>query len=258
MTEHKSLETIVKERFGFHRGFHSKERPENSLEAIKAALPFEPYDIEFDVTLVGSELWTGHPPQKPLDRLEEVLPLFKGKKTYPKVDLKLDLAKPCSVQIDPLVDRINRADLAFVLVNMGGVKRLNYQMKIDAQDYFAAAMRGNERVRLNVDLANFEDQIGGDVKEYINGLGGAAFSTCPEIYESDWEVEACLAEGCEIPQIHFHIWPRDWPDVPEPQINEGTIREALVLEERYPIKVYFDMDPRRVESLDLKRLGFEG
>jgi len=83
-----TLEEILKTRFGHHRGIPENGHVPNSFNAIKDAVDTHPPFVEFDISLIDGTLKTGHPPQRPLDTLSDVLDLFEHTKTYPKIDIK--------------------------------------------------------------------------------------------------------------------------------------------------------------------------
>jgi glycerophosphoryl diester phosphodiesterase len=253
-----TIERIVGERFGIHRGLASEDNPENSLGAIKAALDLRPFMVEFDVVLVDGAVRTSHPPQGPMDLLKDVLALFKGEKTFPKVDIKVPGISFVSI-IDEVLGLISAAHLDFTLVNIG-VKRGERDSNIAqmaAERHFVERAAGNKgSTGLNIDLNRYRAVgeggnpvfFGAAVNKHVEALGNV-FSVSPEIHEDDWELTAGFARRHGIDQIHF--WLRGWPDVPEPKVAEETIRKALTLEERYPIKVFFDIDPRHIIGLNL-------
>lgn len=244
MQKELPLEEIVKERFGIHRGIASKENPENSLEAIKAAVECEPPFVEFDVVLVDGEVRTGHPPRAPMDRLEKILPLFSGVRPYPKVDVWLRTSPDFSL-IDLVLADLESVDLPFVLIAIGHEK--STPRIVEAGRYLARRIGDNPKIRFNIDLRYYRGMEAEAIDHHVTNLGSAVFSISPEIHQSDWEETARFAEKHQIEQICFWLWvPPDAP--PERQVSEETLWKVLALEERYPVKVYFDIDPRWIEG----------
>lgn len=243
MTEQETLEKIVKERFGIHRGLSSKDHPENSLGAIEAAIALEPFMVEFDVVLADGVVRSGHPPHGPMDRLDEILSLFSGVKTYPKVDLWLNTS-PDSSLIDLVLADLKLADLPFVLLAPGHLEPASQIM--DAQCRLAQRIRDNPKVRLNIERREYRETGAEAVDRHIARLGPALFSISPEIHRADWEETARFAVKHRVKQIHFWLWGP--PDIPNPRVSEVTVRKALALEEQYPFKVYFDINPIYIEG----------
>lgn len=243
------LEEIVKERFGIHRGIASKENPENSLEAIKAAVECEPPFVEFDVVLVDGEVRTGHPPQEPMEKLEEVLPLFERKKPYPKIDIKLKKGEPYPPIIDRTVKIINLLRKDFTLINIGGRGTgIGRDFFMQVEKYLATKTRDNLKIRLNIDLARYRPargEIDEGIKEHVRSLGNFIYSVSPELFVKDIDEVAQFAQEYRIPYIVF--W-RSCPNVPKG--SRETIRAALALEDRYPVKVFFDINPTFIKGFD--------
>lgn len=241
-----ALEEKVKQRFGIHRGIESHHAKPNSLKAIEQAIRFAPPFVEFDVMLVEGVIETGHPPQEPLDKLGKILPLFEGKKTYPKIDIKLN-KEPYSVVIDAVLRLINQVDIDFVLINISGEKVRDYLMR--AEKYLAMRVKDNTKIRVNIDLARYRSsrcEIDEGIKKHVEGLGDTVYSISPEIHEEDWEKNVKFAEEYQIMNCCF--WLRGWPDEPNPNVTEKIIREALGLERKHSIKVYFDINFKYVEG----------
>lgn len=255
MSKELPLEEIVKTRFGIHRGLVSEGNPANSLGAIRAAIVLDPPFAEFDVGLFNGAIGTGHPPDKPQDRLEEVLPLFGEKKTYPKVDIKL-MGEPFRPVIDAALPLIKQTRINFVLVCFSTLKskeniRRDYFMQAEA--YFAEKVGPTQKIGLSIDLARYRPPRGAinggfGIREHVGKLGGLVYCISTEIHEEDRERVAQFAQEHKIGQLHF--WLRGWPDVPNPSVSEETLRPALALEDRYPVKVYFDLNPAFIEGFD--------
>lgn len=244
-----TMDDLIKQRFGIHRGL-TEAYKENSLEAIKAAVALKPPFVEFDVMLVNGVVRTGHPPGKPLDGLEEVLYLFEGKETYPKIDIKLKDDKPYSAVIDKVLRLVSQRHINFVLINVSGEDR-DYVMQ--AENYLADRARDNQKIRMNIDLARYggpKYEIGECIEKHVEKLGDVVYSISPEIHEEDYEVIAKFAEKNLIRNVCF--WLRGWLDNPNPKVKEETIRKALDLEKEYNIKVYFDINPKYVMAQDVK------
>lgn len=258
-----SLEEIVRKKFGFHRGFASEKYPENSLGAIRDAINREPPFVEFDVTLVDGEVWTRHPPREPLDKLDEVLSLFEGKKTYPKIDVKL-MGEPPPPAIDSVLSLVKQTRINFVLINVGlglgkRTKRAigNYRdYFMGAENYFATKVGNDPRIRLNIDLERYRpvgEEIDNDIESHVRGLGPLVYSISPEIHDEDRELVAQFVGRRKIGKLVF--WLRGEPDVPNPKVTEETIRAALALEEKYDLEVYFDINPSFIAGFDILKLG---
>ncbi len=240
----------IRERFGIHRGLTDNVYKQNSLEAIKAAIDLNPSFVEFDVMLFDDEVKTGHPPQQPLEEFERVLYLFKNKKTYPKIDIKLTKNKHCFAFIDKVIGVINQTRINFVLINVGGYGTRMQFMR--AEKYFDKKVRDSHRIRLNIDLARYrnpEEDVDKGIRKHVERLKNIIYSISPEIHEENMKIIAEFAKKHRIKIICF--WLRGWPDVPKPRVAEEIIRNALVLEKNYPIKVYFDINPWHVNGLSL-------
>jgi len=246
-----SLEEIIARRFGIHRGIESPYAKSNSLKAIRAAVALEPPFVEFDVMSSDSGIKTGHPPQESLDDLEDVLLLFEGKATYPKVDIKLRSSEPAYPTIKKVVGLAKRFNIHFALVNIsadiaGSGAR---EFIMHAQNRFAEIVRGNPKLRLSIDLARYRDprtKVDEEIREHVRRLGNIVNSIASEIHEDDMEDVAEFAEEFAIGNITF--WLRSWPDVSHPKVAEETIRRALQLEEKYPLKVFFDINHTSVKD----------
>lgn len=254
LMEKAPLGKIIRERFILHRGLKSKTYEENSLDAVKAAVELEPLFVEFDVMYVNKEVRTGHPPQKPLDRLEDVLPLFEGKKTYPKVDIKLTTMDNITYAIDAVLDMINHYNLNFVVVNIGQIKEngkiIDGEIIMRVQSYLAEKVRNNPKIRLNIDLAKYVGRGGRPnerTRSHVKRLGDVVYSISPEIHEEDAEETLRFAEEFRIHNVQF--WLRGWPDVPNSKVAESTIRKILKLEKKYHhVKFFFDINPAFIEK----------
>jgi len=251
------IEELVKEKVGFHRGLVSEEHSENSLGAVREAVNLGPFCVEFDVTLVNGEVWTKHPPQEPLDRLEEVLPLFEGKETYPKIDIKL-MGEPPSPAIDAVLSLVEQTRIKFVLINLGlGLGRRtkkaigNYRdYFMGAENYLATRAGDNPKIRLNNDLERYRparEKIDNGIESHVAGLGTFVYSISPEIHDEDGEMVAQFAKRHKTGQLVF--WLR------EPKVTEETIRAALALEEKYDLEVYFDINPQFIVGFDIVKLS---
>lgn len=251
--EEAPLDKIIEKRFIFRRGLKSREHKENSIEAIKAAVNLEPLAVEFDVMYDGKEVRTGHPPQKPQDRLEDVLLLFDGRKTYPKVDIK-STRDNIMHTIDAVLDVINHCNLNFVLVNIGQIKEkgkiIDGNIIMWAQNYLAEKVRDNPKIRLNIDLAKYVGRgrrPDERTRSHVKRLGNVVYSISPEIHEEDAEEIVRFAEEFRIHNVHF--WLRIWPDEPNPKVAESTIRKMLKLEKKYPnIKISFNINPTYIKK----------
>ncbi|MDA2922749.1 hypothetical protein MYX07_05810, partial [Patescibacteria group bacterium AH-259-L07] len=245
-----TLSQIVKQKFGCHRGHNFDFHEQNSLNAIKSAIAQNPPFVEFDIVYQNGAIKTGHPPQRPLDKLEDVLKLFPNTKTYPKIDLKLPNDGSDFIFIDTVLKLISQADIPFVLISIGaaikqGKKR---EIFIQAYQYIAEKIKDNPKIKLNLTPAKIKKTrnkpIDKRTKIHIQQLAESIYSLDLEIHEDDWTETAEVAEEYQISYIQF--WLRSWPDVSHPQVNKSTIFKVLELEKHYPVKVYFDINPEYI------------
>jgi len=219
---------------------------QNSISAIKAAIELSPVFIEFDIVFdpLTKRAMTSHPPQKPLDELELILQSFKGKKTFPKLDLKLK-EETYKEFIKIIIKHINDFG-TYVLVNLSGFHG-EKMMKIE--EYFASKIKDLDFVQINIDLARYRksnqllnEKILKHIEQIKEKIGGIS----PEINEENWELVAELAEKFGIQKIYF--WLRGWPDVKYPIIKQEMIFKALELEKKYKIQVFFDINMNYVHK----------
>lgn len=237
------LDTIIRERFGIHRGTTHKGYIPNSLKAIRAAVSVSPPFVEFDISPIKGKLLTGHPPQRPVNEFHNALKIFDRKKeTYPKIDVKIGLGKAVPEIIDQVLNSIQQRQIKFSLINIhGGIDRNDI---IQAEVYLASKIVNNPKVKLNIDPARYRPSgkiINHEILDNVKKLGNAVFSISPEIHEENHQVMAGFAEECDIGKIVF--WLKGWPDVPNPKVSETIIRKAILLEKDYPVSVYFDINP---------------
>lgn len=236
----------IEQRFGVHRGLDTHAKP-NSLKAIQESVALKPVFVEFDVMSINGIIKTGHPPQEPLDNLEEVLSLFKGHETYPKIDIKLKNDGLYSIVTDKVLELVNQASIDFTLINMDG-KEGNYQTR--AENYFFAKVRNNPKIKLNIDLARYRKpgcRIDKSIKKHVNGLGNIIYSISPEIHEENWDKVLRFAEKHRIRNCCF--WLRNHSGAFNPQVTVETIRKALSLEKEYNVKIYFQINLNYIKGL---------
>lgn len=239
------LDNLIKQRFGLHRGMCSNILEENSLQAIKKAVDLKPPWVEFDIILSDNkELKTGHPPQS-VGNFEEILKLFKNKKTYPKIDIKLHKEiELCFFMVNEVLNLLNFYNIKFALISITG----NRKNIIESQNYLFQKIKNNPKIKLNIDLAKYRksEKNTKEIENHIENLKDVIHSLSPEIHEEDWETNAQFAEKYQIKNLCF--WLRSWPDVPNPKVSEKTIRKALELEKKYNIKIYFDINPQYIKN----------
>ncbi len=87
-------------------------------------------------------------------------------------------------------------------------------------------------------------KIDEEIKKHIRMLGSALYSISPEIHEEDWNCVLKFAKENRIKNCQF--WLRGWPDVPNPKVKAETIMKAMNLEEKYGVKIYFDINPEYI------------
>lgn len=232
---------VLEGRFCSHRGDLSAGE-ENSYAAIKAAVDQEVFYVEFDVMRIGRGFYTGHPPSEPVEHLEDVLPLFEGYETFPKIDLKLGSGEQYRETISALLTVLKQFDVDFVLLNLAGLKG---RAAMEAECYLMG--KGDRRIRLNIDPHRYQpfgEVIDENIDRHIESLGSAPFSISPEIHREHHSDMGELAQRHGIQYVCF--WLFGLPDEPHPQVSESTLRKALELEARYDVTVLFDMDRRYV------------
>ena len=238
----------IEQRFGVHKGLDTHAKP-NSLKAIQEAIDLKPVFVEFDVMSINGIIKTGHPPQEPLDKLEDVLSLFEGHETYPKIDIKLKNNGLYSVVTDKVLELVNQASIDFTLINMDG-KEGSYQAK--AENYFFAKVRNNPEIKLNIDLARYRKpgcRID-SIKKHVKGLGSIIYSVSPEIHEENWDEVLRFAEKHHIKNCCF--WLRNHSGAFNPKVTVETIRKALSLEKEYDVKIYFQINLNYIKGIFLK------
>ncbi|MHA1689525.1 MAG: hypothetical protein ACTSYC_00735 [Promethearchaeota archaeon] len=239
------ISQIIKDRFGIHRGIESPYAMPNSLEAIKSAVDLKPVFVEFDVIPVNGDLKTAHPPQKPLNNLSEILSIFNGTPTFPKIDFKLkeDTYKEA---IDKLLELIKYSK-KFVLINLSGIKKRNLIM--DAECYLANIIMNYKHLRMNLDLARYRpprQKLDTSTIAHLKNLADVVHSISLEIYEEDWDL--VFETGINFGIKNFQFWLRGWPDVPHPKLKLKTILKALELEKKFNVSVYFDINPNWIKG----------
>lgn len=253
MNQHKNgiptpstLDELMAARFGIHRGIASAEAPENSKEAIRCAIDAGPVFVEFDVRYSDADhsLRTGHPPQEPLDRIEDILPLFEQRDVYPKIDVKLSTGGDDHWMLDTVIQQVERTDLDFVLVNIGGVQ--NPQHAVQAESYFCEQTVDNPIFRLNIDLARYrsrdaqgEPELAPSIGTHMSQYADRIYSVSPEIRVEDWDATAefCIRHGISV--VCFWLGAST--------IEASTLLQAMRLESEHSgLQVYFDISPNRV------------
>ena len=242
------LSEVIRKRFGIHRGIESPYALPNSLDAIKNAISLNPIFVEFDVILDNGSIKTAHPPQEPLDNLEEVLTLFKESNTFPKIDLKLK-ENSYTILIDKVIDLVKKTN-EFTLINLSGIKIRDKMMQ--AEIYFASKIRDNPNIRLNLDLARYgrpRQKIDEIIQNHVKELKNTVYSISLEINEENWEAIFKFANHHGIKKCFF--WLRGWPDVPNPKVKVKTILKALNLEKKYNIEIYFDINLNYIKGLKM-------
>jgi len=241
------LEEILKTRFGPHRGIMGNGYIQNSFDAIKAAVDLNPPFVEFDISLVDGILRTGHPPQKPLDKLTDVLCLFENKKTYPKIDIKPLTTSSTRNAIDQTLKIVRQKQIAFTLLNIGR-GHLGKEEFVEIDKYAASKIQNSPAIRLNADVARFRpygSPVDQATKQYLKSLGSALFSISPEVHKEDPETMVRLARDHGINTVAF--WLQSWPAVSSPQVKEETVREIFALEKKYPdVSIFFDINQEYV------------
>lgn len=256
LRKNASMKTIIRERFGIHRGLAKKGYILNSLKAIAAAVVLEPPFVEFDISLVNGELLTGHPPQEPLDALSGVLDLFVGKKTYPKIDIKRRSNESLTETIDQTIGVIEQKQIGFTLINIGTSGR-DREDVLRMEMYLTRKAAHNPAIRLNIDIERYksvEKEISRDkgIQEHVNKLGSFVFSISPEIYSNDYEAIARFARKHGIGKLVFWFYRGRHAMF---NVTEEKIRAALALEKRYPFVVYFDINKTYISDNGTKSLS---
>ena len=248
------LPVLDASRCGYHRGYRIEGVEYDSLEAVRRALKHNPFFIEIDVQLFDGEVWTGHlPGQEPLDRLEDILPLFKNEDTFPKIDIKL-LGDDYGL-IDKVIELVRQSELEqIVVINIdAGEDGLIESGGMDcfaAELYLAEKVNNDPKIQLNIDLARYRKMRADDkkIEEHIKKLQEdiKIWSISLEIHNGEIEKSAELALKYRIPHIVF--WIVTTIDGKSEAVTKQDIGKALDLEMRYPtIQVYFDIDPQLLE-----------
>lgn len=245
-----SLETIIRTKFSSHRGVAAPGVELNSLSAIFAAFALEPPFIEFDVAMAkDGVVRTGHPPQDLMVPLGTVLDLFHEHTTYPKIDMKPLVYTDTQIMIDEVLTIVFAKKLPLVLITLesDNVEHAEY---LHLQRYLAERIQGNPSVRLSFDIVCIDgfssDKAG--AAEHMRAIEDSVAAVAAEIHKVDFDTVGRFARTYGIPKIEF--WLTGSLDVSGPSVTEETIRKALALEERYDVRVYFDMDRRRVVSTE--------
>ena len=237
------MDKKLKGRFCSHRGDRSAGR-ENSYDAIKAAVEQGVFYVEFDVIFKDDSWWTGHPPDEPIDKLEHVLFLFKDNETFPKIDLKMSSAEDYYQAIDAILAAVKHAGLKFTLINIGKTDR-DRKSSIETLNYLAEQVRGFEYIKLNIDLQYYRphgEPIDEGIHQHVSSLGDFVFAMSPEIHKEDPDAMGRFAQQHNIPYVCF--WLLGY------HVKEETLLEALKVEEKYGVKVLFDMNKGYVTESD--------
>ncbi|MHA1148423.1 MAG: hypothetical protein ACTSR8_09270 [Promethearchaeota archaeon] len=248
-----SISQIIKDRFGIHRGVESPYALPNSLNAIRSAVYLEPLFVEFDVILDDGVIKTAHPPQEPLDNLEQILKIFNGAKTFPKIDLKLE-EDTFHILIDKLIDLLKQED-RFILVNISGIKNRN--RLLEAENYFSEKIKNLTYIRMNLDLARYrppKQNIADDIKRHVKNLGNVIHSISLEINEESWK--DVLKFGLDYGIKNFYFWLRGWPDVPYPKVGFKTILKAINLEKQFDVYIYFDININHIQKSKILKTAY--
>ena len=242
----------IKKRFCSHRGDISAG-PENSYKSIKAGLAKEPPYVEIDVVLVDGIIIMGHGREKEQYPLKKVLPLFQGKKTFPKIDIKIGKDDKDKIRlIDAVLDVVIKAGLGFVLLTLSSPRwhlNLTPEDTMRLQRHIAGRIRGNPRIKFNVDpvyLRPAGEPIDDRSVEHVRALGDVVYAISPEIKWEDLDAMGKFAHEHGIRYVCF--WLFGPPDDPNCTVSEATLLKTLELEKRYGVKVLFDMDQRYVTS----------
>ena len=236
------LKKIIKKRFSCHRSIISDGFEENSLEAIRAAFKYNLPFIEFDIMLADDgKMRTGHPPQKPADDLKDILSFFEEKQIYPKIDIKSKLPKQNKEAINKTLHIIGQQRIPFVLITLDNAN-LSSKDFMYYELFLANCIKNKPKIKLSIDLAKYKKETKNtdkQIKKHIKNLGSAIHTLAAEIHENDPDKIVKFAKENNIKTINF--WLRGWPDVTEPMVSEETILSAFDLEQKYGVKIYFDM-----------------
>ena len=230
----------LRERYCSHRGDLSAG-PGNSYEAIKASAEQDVVYVEFDVMYIEGSLWTGHPPSEPIDELERILPLFEDNETFLKIDLKFGFYEEWQEPIDTLLSLLGEYTLDFVLINLGG--RLKGERMNEAQLYFAEQVKDRDNLKLNIALQchrPYGEPVSDELYLHFRSLGDLVWSVSPELFMEDHDAMGKFAQGLGIAYVIF--WITGLPNEPTPWVSEATLLKTLELEEKYDIKVLFDIN----------------
>ncbi len=215
----------------YHRGVSKIGDIPNSYEAIKNAIQKKPLLVEFDIFLHKGELYTGHPPHDPINKFKDVIKLFVGKSTFPKIDIKVK--KDYVTPIKKVLEELKNENIKFALINIGGIKG---KLSMEAEEYLASHSGSN--VMINIDLARYGKE---EFAKHLKRIQNKVLSISPEINESDWEYVFKIAKKYDIPVCNF--WLRGWPDVKNPSISERKILEAFLAGRKQGLIVLFDLNP---------------
>lgn len=240
-----TFETIIKTKFSSHRGEPSLGVEENSLAAISAAFALKPPFIEFDIVAAPDGIIrTGHPPQRPMDPLDEVLELFRDQSPYPKIDIKPTAEKEFRDTIDKTLNIVISKKLPMTLITLerGDMPLGEY---LSLQRHLAERVREDPHIRLSIDITRFDGMEGKAViEEHMQALEGTIATVAAKIYENDFDIVGRFTAKYGVENIEFGFW--GLPVGSNPSVSEQVIREALELEERYGVTVYFDINRRYV------------
>ena len=239
------LNNIVQEKFGLHRGAINKGFVPNSIKAIRKAIELRPPFVEFDIRLSKDKLHTGHPPQRPINVFGNVIKLFERKrKTYPKVDIKLRFAGSTLKTIDQVLNIVEQSRIKFTLINLGKRKSATRKEVMQAEIYLVSKIIGNDAIKLNIDLGRYRSPgqpITPSINNHVKKIKNTIFSFSAEIHEENPQTIFRFAKKHGINAVVF--WLKGWPDEPNPQVSEEAIHKALLLENKYPASIYFDINP---------------
>ncbi len=212
-----------------HRGI-GKENCKKSIEkAIKINLP-----VEFDVFFYNGKIVLGHPPQKPRERLIEVLPLFKGAKVYPKIDIKVK--KNVKQTLRKVAKLIKIANIEFALVN---IDHCYGKKAIESEKFFIKLIKEyNINAKLNVDLYRYKNLKFKAIIKHLRKVSNYIYSISAELHESDLNKIASLASFLGIENLQ--LWVRGFPDA-TPRINKKDAEKIKEVEKNYKLKVWLDV-----------------
>ncbi len=212
-----------------HRGMVEINDEQNSYKAIKKAIKTGPIFVEFDVFEKDGKIYTGHPPQEPVDKFEKIIKLFEGKNTFPKIDIKYKNSK--KETIDKILKIIEKHNIKFALINIGSTSS---EKAMEIEKYISKISKHN--IMINIDLARYKENYTNHVKE----ISHKVFSISPEIKESNWEHVFKFAKENGIHVCNF--WLRGWPDDPDRKVKVDLLEKAYMMGRKYGLLVLFDIN----------------